>query len=330
MIGLPIIKFPEFYGGQMGVPGSEASAGLRSRSQGYVIYVDNQHPDTSDAASGWSSKQPLTTIAAALVRLATLVTTADINPENSVIVVAPGTYAESVSVIQTTHPDFCSIVAGGNGQYDVIWQPAAGGDCLTLDAYGWRVEGIHFQPGSAGAGIKLTRSAGAGAEGTVINNCFFDGLWGTGLYGVEFDGAPANVTIAKCRFAEFDSASPCITLTATGTASPSQAHIVGNTFQECAEYITSVVGGWNACLIAGNLFAEATGDLAATTTYIDLGTGSLGYNIVTQNIFGGDYSNTGGYTAESHALDNWVGNMAFDVGEAETADNGFTIAEPAA
>jgi len=90
-----------------------------------------------------------------------------------------------------------------------------------------------------------------------------------------------------------------------------------------------VAAGWNASIIRGNVFAQATGDLAATTTYINLGTGSLGYNVVTGNVFGGDYSNAGGYTAETNGLDNWVGNVAADVLAATVADNGFTVAEPA-
>ena len=55
-----------------------------------------------------------------------------------------------------------------------------------------------------------------------------------------------------------------------------------------------------------------------------------GYNQVVGNYFDGDYSNAGGYTAEGSGNDNWVGNVAFDVAEAEVGDNGWTIAEPAA
>jgi len=70
--------------------------------------------------------------------------------------------------------------------------------------------------------------------------------------------------------------------------------------------------------------------LAATTTYINLGTGSFGYNQVVGNYFDGDYSNTGGYYANAANPGMWVGNIAEDVAEAEVADNGFTILPPAA
>ena len=326
---LPQVRAQPWYPGQFGVAGSDVSRGLRTSPAGVVFYVDADHPNATTTADGTDPNNPLTTITAAFARLVTFHALGSIQAEGSYIVVAPGTYTDTITIDRTSYPADCTIIAAANSKFDVVWVPASG-DALTIDQSGWVVDGFHFQPSSTGAGVKLTWTAGAGAEDTIIQNCFFDGRWGTGLYGVEFEGAPANVTIQGNRFAEFDAASPAITVTATPTASPYQTHILGNTFQECAEYITSVAGGWNASIISGNVFATATGDLAATTTYINLGTGSLGYNVVTQNIMSGDYSNTGGYTAESNALDNWVGNIAEDLAEAEVADNGFTIAVPAA
>lgn len=325
---LPQVRLQPWYPGQMGVPGSDVPRGLRERSAGIVLYVDGSHPNATAAADGTDPENPITTITLAMAKLVAFHAEASIQAENSVIVIAPGTYTEVVAVAGSGYPDFCTILGGGNGKYPVIWTCAAG-DCLSIDKYGWLIDGIHFQPSSTGAGVKLTRVTGAGAEGTVIQDCFFNGGWGTGLYGVELNGAPANVTIQNNRFAEFDAASPAITVTATGTADPYQVHILGNTFQECVEYITSEAGGWNASIIAGNQFAEATGDLAATTAYIELGNGSLGYNTVTQNVLGGTYTVAGGYASEAGALDNWVGNIAADVASPQVADNGFTIALPA-
>jgi len=302
---------------------------LRTSPAGVVFYVDGSHPNATATADGTDPNNPLTTITAAFARLVAFHALSSIQAEGSFIVVAPGTYTDTITIDRTSYPADCTIIAAANSKFDVVWVPAAG-DALTIDQSGWVVDGFHFQPSSTGAGVKLTWTAGAGAEDTYIQNCFFDGRWGTGLYGIELEGAPANVTIQNNRFAEFDAASPAITTTSSATANPYQTHILNNTFQECAQYITSVAAGWNASLIMGNIFAQATGDLAATTTYINLGTGSLGYNVVTGNIFSGDYSNTGGYTAEGAGTDNWVGNIAFDVVEAEVSDSGFTIAEPAA
>lgn len=329
MGALPIIRFQPAYPGQMGVQGSDTSRGYRSSSAGVVFYVDADHPNATTTADGTDPNNPLTTIAAALARLVTFHALSSVQAEGSVIVVSPGTYTDSVTIDRTSYPADCTLLAAGNSKFDVVWVPASG-DALTIDQSGWLVDGFHFQPADDGAGVHLTWAAGAGAEDTCIQNCFFDGRWGTGLYGIELEGAPANVTVQNNRFAEFSTAQPCIVVRSCNQASPYQNHFFGNTFQECAEYITNIAEGYNACIFAGNFFAEATGVLAATTTYIDLGGPGFGYNVVTQNIFGGDYSNAGGYTAEAAGTDNWVGNLAFDVAEAEVADNGITIAEPAA
>lgn len=328
---LPVIRAQSIYPGQLGVPGSDVSRGLRSRSCGVVFYVDENHPNATATADGTDPNNPLTTITAAFTRLAAFHALPDINAENSVIVIAPGEYPENIVVAQTTYPDFCTILGGGNGRYPVIWNAAAG-DCLTIDAYGWLVDGIQFLPPDDGAGIKLTRTAAtAGSEGTVIQNCFFNGGWGTGLYGVELEGAPANVSIIGNRFAEFGTARPCITVTDTSTAEPYQTHIVGNTFQECGEYIArDCAGGWAASLVQGNVFAQSTGALCANTVYVDMrGGAALDENVVTGNFFGGVYSQAGGYFANATATDQgWVGNVAEST-PGTVADNGITIRVPA-
>lgn len=330
---LPQIRLQPWYPGQFGVPGSDVPRGLRWRSSGVVFYVDTNHPNATAFADGTDPENPISTITNAFARLAAFHAEASISAVNSVIVIAPGTYTESINIAQTTYPDYCTILGGGNDRYPVIWQPLTA-DALTIDAYGWLVDGIHFLPGATGAGVKLTRTAGtAGAEGTVIQNCFFNGGWGTGLYGVELEGAPANVSILGCRFAEFGSDSPAITVTDTSTADPYQTHIIGNTFQECDEYIArDCAGGWNQTLIAQNFFPDATHDAVfpggadGTDMFIDMRAGKHGYNTVTGNCLGGTYSNAGGYYAG--VADNWIGNIAEDVASPQVGDNGFTIALP--
>ena len=81
-------------------------------------------------------------------------------------------------------------------------------------------------------------------------------------------------------------------------------------------------------LFQGNIFGA--GVLIATLLKLDLRGGSQGHNIVTGNVFGGDYSNTGGYYGNAANPDMWVGNVAEDVAEAEVGDNGWTIGPPAA
>lgn len=316
----PNIRLQPWYQGQFGVAGSDAPLGVRQVSAGYVLYVDADHPDASDNNDGWNPNAPLATIQEAVDKLTTInarVVAAGTPHEppavNSIIVVAPGTYDENI-VIDANDPDYCTILGGGNGRYPVILAPTTG-DAITCDAYGWRFEGLHFQPADGAAGIKLTRVSGSGAEGTVIEGCFFNGGWdGTG-FGVELNGAPANVSIIGCRFAEFAATGACITVTDTSTADPYQTHIIGCTFQECDEYIArEVAGGWNQTLICQCVFADATHNAAfpggadGTDMFIDLRGGSVGYNVVCDNTLGGTYSNVGGYYAGTG--DAWHGNRA--------------------
>ena len=328
-MSIPVTRLQPFYSGQFGVQGSDVSRGLRTSPAGVMFHVDANHPNATATADGTDPENPLTTIAAAFARLVTFHALGSVQAEGSVIVVAPGTYTDNITIDRTSYPADCTLLAAANSKFDVVWVPASG-DALTIDQSGWVVDGFHFQPAADGAGVHLTWAAGAGAEDTYIQNCFFDGRWGTGLYGIELEGAPANVTIQNNRFAEFSTAEPCIVVRSCNQASPFQNHFFGNIFQECVEYITNIAEGYNACIFYGNFFAEATGALAATTTYIDLGGPGIGYNMVVGNYFSGDYSNTGGYTAEGAGTDNWVGNFAADVAEAEVSDSGITIAQPAA
>jgi len=336
----PNVRLQPWYPGQMGVAGSDAPLGLRWTSMGYVLYVDTDHPDADDNNDGWDPNAPLATIQQAVDNLQTIQARVDAagTPHepaatNSVIVVAPGTYAENVT-IDADDPDYCTILGGGNGKYPVILDPGDG-DAITCDAYGWRFENLHFKPEDGDAGIKLTRVEGSGAEGTLIKNCFFNGGWsGTG-FGVELNGAPANVSIVECRFAEFAAGGACITVTDTSTADPYQTHVMWCTFQESDEYITrEVAGGWNQSVIAHNVFLDGTHNAnfpagaGGTSVFIDMRGGSVGGNIVCHNCLGNDdYAEAGGYYAGTG--DYWVGNYHEDTAEGEVGDNGITLAPPA-
>ena len=332
-MSIPVTRLQPFYSGQFGVQGSDVSRGLRTSPAGVVFYVDANHPNATATADGTDPENPLTTIAAAFARLVTFHALGSVQAEGSVIVVAPGTYTDNITIDRTSYPADCTLLAAANSKFDVVWVPASG-DALTIDQSGWVVDGFHFQPAADGSGVHLTWTAGAGAEDTYIQNCFFDGRWATGLFNIELDGAPANVTIQNCRFAEFGVGDPCITVASTATADPYQCHILGNTFQECGEYITSdVAGGWSQTIIAGNLFCAATADAAypagagGTLIYIDLAGATNGYNTIYGNICPGDYSIAGGYIPGTN--DTWIGNYASDVAEAEIGDNGITILPPA-
>ena len=199
-----------------------------------------------------------------------------------------------------------------------------------LGAVGWRITGFRFYVPSAAAGIVVPCTQapyGASAIGirTVIDNCYFDGSVYTGLYGIDLHGAPYNVNIINNIFAFMNGGTSFgIASTNTGYADAYRAYIANNWFHESDGGIDASL---NVSVVANNIFQD--GGVTTMTTPLDLRAGTRGENVVTGNVFGGDYSNTGGYYANAANPGNWVGNVAEDVAEAEVGDNGFTIAVPA-
>ena len=324
---LPLIRLQPWFPGQMGVEGSDVPRGLRFTARGIVLYVDDNHPNASDAHDGTDPEYPKATIQAA-VNSAHLV-------EGSVIVVdGEATIAESV-VIAATRPHNCSIVGAGVSQHHPQWQAAIATEyALTVRAEGWTIEGFTFECPSNRNGIKLEEvpASGISAYKTIIRDCIFDGLWG-GRYGIDFFGAPHRVTIEGCKFLEFrrgDGSAWAIVVTDSSHTNPYECEILGNLFWENENHIGSIgaIRSFNVSLFQGNVLHE--GDLIPATIMLDLRGGSRGNNIVVGNYFCGDYSQPGGYWGHAGTPDNWVGNFAEDVTEVEVGDNGITVAPPAA
>jgi len=324
-----------WYPGQFGVAGSDVQRGLRWEPQGIVLYVDENHPNATATADGTDPENPLTTIQLAVNRLVSFATALGTSLEGSVIVVADeADIAESV-IVNPTAPLNCTILGAGSTSHHPTWTAAtAAGTALTLRQEGWTIEGFTFEAGAEGTSIRLDEVPASSyiSYKTTIRNCRFDGLYG-GLYGVNFVGAPHRVTIENCEFLEWRSAAGAafaIIVTDSSNANPYECHIHNNIFWENENHIGSLgaIRGFNVSTFIGNVFHE--GELITATLMLDLRGGSRGNNIVTQNIFCGDYSNTGGYYANAGSPGMWVGNIAEDLAEAEVADNGFTIAAPAA
>jgi len=334
-MSLPQIRLAPFYPGQVGVSGSDVQRGLRWEPQGIVLYVDENHPGVSDTGDGTNPEAPLASIQTAITRLTNFATALGTSLEGSVIVIADEADLAETVIIPATAPLNCTILGAGSTAHHPTWTAAtAAGVALTVRQEGWTIEGITFEAGAEGTSIKLDEVPGSSytAYKTTIRNCRFDGLWG-GLYGVDFYGAPHRVTIENCEFLEWRSAGGAafaIMVTDSSHTNPYECHIHNNVFWENENHIGNLgaVRGFNVSTFMGNVFYE--GELIASTLMLDLRGGTLGHNIVTGNTFCGDYSNTGGYYANAGAPGNWVGNMAEDLLEPEVADNGITIAPPAA
>ena len=85
-----MLKLPQWFQSQMGVPGSDTPEGLRYYPESQTFYVDPGHADTSDNNDGTDPSEPKTTIQSAV--------TAAESDRGDVIVLAPGLHAPTAAI----------------------------------------------------------------------------------------------------------------------------------------------------------------------------------------------------------------------------------------
>lgn len=338
---LPQVRLQPFYPGQMGVDGSDVQRGLRWDSAGIVLFVDTNHPGASDAADGTDPENPLETINGAITRLTAHQTAEGRMLRGSWIVLAPGTYSESVTTpVATDHVTVIGGGAYGSTPTQTTWASDSDDDpCLIVASWDWRFKGIRFRSPLNVPSVVLARGADApwGAAGydganTVIENCWFLGNM-TGMGGLALHGAPYGCIIRDNWFYYHNNVGNTaygISVTSAGTANPYMYRIERNYFAENDNHITRAggVGSFNVSLIANNIFMTGSQVPVSGGIYMDLRAGTLGMNTVTGNILSGTYSNAGGYYANAANPGNWVGNISEDVASPQVGDNGSTVAVP--
>lgn len=318
-----IITFPAFFPPPMGFRNDDYY-GLRTGTRAVCYWVDSDIG--LDARVGNNPEFPKLTIQSAVTNLRT--------EDDGAQIFCRGDFTETV-VVPATAPQNVSIIGLGTGLNPPTWQAAtAAGVACTIRQSGWTIEGFRWTPGALGTSIRLEWIPGSSYVGnrTVIRNNYFDGLW-QGRYAIQLYGSPYDTWIVHNEFREYRDGTNtafAICVIDTTTANPYMNVIRNNLFWENDNHVGSVADdrSFNLSVFEENTFHE--GVLIPAARMLDLRGGSRGENIVTKNTFCGDYSNTGGYWANVANPGNWVGNRAEDVGEAETADNGFTIAPPAA
>ena len=153
----PMVKAPPWFGGQMGVPGSDTPLGFRLLPQGVVFYVDPTHPDSLDANDGTDPMGPKKTINSAL--------TAAVSGRGDVIVIMPETYAEDL-VVTKNYITLIGALSSGYGRPDIVGDAA---EAIAIHAQGFRAERCRF---AAATGFSAVHQQG---NGFLFNDCVFDG-----------------------------------------------------------------------------------------------------------------------------------------------------------
>ena len=227
-----------------------------------------------------------------------------------------------------------TFVGAGNNPKSCQWTAptVAASFCLTPTANYISVENIYFRPvvyvtSGVPSAIRLS-----GSNWFTVKNCRFQGRVGSyaAIYSPVCDSD--NVHILNNEFYYMNTATNGIAISGVeaGGLSYSGWKISDNEFQSCLQGID--ING-RACTITDNVLMEyginPAGAIAQLmTTGIDLSGTSSGGNCVTRNQLPGDYS-TARFVAGASG-DAWVGNFCDDVGETEVADNGISVANPAA
>lgn len=319
-------KFPAFHPPIWGFQ-NQTRQGLRRVSYSRTLYVDGRtNTDGSGAAvgndtfPGTDPEHPKATIQSAIDA---------VTEAGTQIIVAPASYTENLT-IGTSDPEYCAIIGAGSqntGWYPEITASDTTDDILHVRAIGWLIEGLLFNCPASAAGILLQGTGSDGAFKTTVRNCVFDGLY-TGLYGIEFYGAPHRVTIEGCEFIELynvGGTAYAIVVTNSADSDPYECKILDNLFWENNNHVSGLgVRGWNVSLFRGNVFGY--GALVHPTMYLNLAGGAPGGNIVSGNYFCGAYTEVGGYWANTG---NWNGNYTESaVAGGVVSPNKMTIATP--
>jgi len=192
----PQFKLPPWFGGQMGVPGSDTPLGFRMAPQGLVYYVDPSHGDASDNNDGTDPNAPKSTIQSAITANNATITWANTPPYEgfNTIIVSPGQYAENL-----TPPYYCKVIglglATGNTTDICVDVHPASGSALAGTGLAAHFFNIRFTTDTAAPVIDFG----------VMNSCVFeqcaitDGNPGLATVGIDTTDANSSV-IANCVF----------------------------------------------------------------------------------------------------------------------------------
>jgi hypothetical protein len=334
--GFPLTRLQPWFPGQMGVPGSDVSLGLRTVPQCKVIYVDHNHPDASDAHDGTDPDHPKLTIQGGVdspwLEPGDMIVVGPATVASTYVGISQPNYHENV-LVSHARPAFITLMAVGASPFQVVWDKLATNPTTTplldIRTPGWVVSGFKFHAPALGAAIRLrdvSEDVLDNTQYTIIEGNYFDGAW-AGKYGIELRGSPGNVVIRDNWFLEHHQAGGnafAIISTDTGNADPYECILEGNIFMENDNHVDVSFG---VSQIVRNTFF--LGKLIAAVIKLDLRGGTVGKNIVSGNIFQGTYTIVGGYAGNAGNPDFWMGNLASPVTGGIIGDNGFTIVPPA-
>ena len=317
-MGVPLIRFPTLFPGQMGVPGSDTERGLRTHVTGTVFYVDPNYVDNDDRRDGTDPEAPLTTVAAALTKC-------EAYRGDVILVMANGawTYAgpndydtairESVIV---TVPGVRIIGVAPFSPIGMPWMAAlADGWCITVQACDVSIEGFGFvgipMAGDSN-GIMVEWGGLVYGDNVIVRNCYFSEDVDTAIQ-LEY------VWHGLIEACEFDRCDTGIYLDPAGDAAD-YCEIRNNIFRDCVVGAVWAPGLSHSQVHHNSVFnSNAQGAGAATDEGIITTDGALAVgaaNMVYENWLScllpvpavGDYNDL----CSASPTDAWINNHCMD------------------
>lgn len=180
----PLWKLPPWFGGQIGIQGSNNELGFRMEPQGMVYYVDGSHAWANDNNQGTDPAAPKATIQSAITASNATLDWTLVPPYAGInlIVISPGQYAENL-----TPPYYCNVLGLGHangGDWCVHVVPAAG-SAVTGNGNYTHWKNIRFDCNTAAPVFDLNV-----ANSMIVEDCMItSGNGGLATIGIDMQNA---------------------------------------------------------------------------------------------------------------------------------------------
>lgn len=257
-----MLKAPNWFGGQMGVPGSDTPLGFRHFPDAIELFVDPGHGDASDNNDGTDPNEPLLTIAQAMTNCT--------DGRGDVIWISPGTYNPTAAItVNKSDVRIFGMPQGGNPEQPengVVIYPAASYTtgpmfivevpCTIayLDIITRNVTHT-ATPATASASLVFDGEGGAFNGGFChIHHCRFVDWWGSD-YGIWAYAGAYNL-IEDCNFEGFDAG---IGWGSSVGNNPDYNVVRRCTFRDCVNGIEHIAGATpHNFVYQSNVFVDYT------------------------------------------------------------------------
>lgn len=193
---LPMYKLPPWFGGQMGVRGSDTPLGLRTAPNSIVVYVDSTHPLASDDNDGTDPNAPKMTIESAI---------AECTANHNDWIVVGSNHAESIATAGAITFDIAGvhIVGQGSGQNRTRINFTNAVASIVVSAANVTIENFLFLVGAD----SITIMVDVNADDFTLTDCEFrenTAVAQQWLTAVDINGGGANsadrAKIYGCKF----------------------------------------------------------------------------------------------------------------------------------